>query len=326
MKSVLTLILFAGEKELDILFYLKVTNEEKAAISANPAEIERLTWLSDSELDQFICNDSNLITPWFREIYDVFRPLYKNLSIISDTHTDELKIHRAGNLSFQRANAESDHLLQLPFSYLSSNPGKKIRTLLCRVCAEIDTSIKPEHVKSISHIVERIHASSLLHDDIEDKSSSRRGAPCAHLIYGAARVINTGCFNYFKALKTVDETFHVLSDEHKYKMTQLILDTLCNLHRAQGADILWAENNFVPNREQYLEMIDGKTSALFMLCASLSGICGDKELANLVAINFREFGRFFQIRDDYINICDPDYWKEKGFFEDADEVSNKNSI
>lgn len=31
------------------------------------------------------------------------------------------------------------------------------------------------------------------------------------------------------------------------------------------------------------------------------------------------FGRFFQIRDDFANICDPAYWKSKGFYEDADE-------
>lgn len=277
--------LCTGEKELDTLFYLQVTEEEKASIRRDPSEIEALKWLDDEDLEKFIRSDSNLITPWFRAIYEEYKPMFKNLST-SDV-PEELPMLRAGDVSFQRANVCHEHLLQLPFSYLCSNPGKQIRTLLCKAYAEVDTSLNARDLEAVSQVVERIHAASLLHDDIEDKSVTRRGAPCAHLIFGTARVINTGCYNYLKALQTVEKEFKDKPVELRHKMTQAVLETLCTLHRAQGADIWWAENSCTPSRKDYIEMIDGKTGALFQLCAQLSGLCADEKMGALVADQFK---------------------------------------
>ena len=285
---------YSGEKELDTLFYLQVTDEEKEAISRDPDEIEAVTWLDDEDLEKFIRSDRNLITPWFRAIYEVYKPLYKTLSTMDIP--DELPTHRAGDVSFQRADLSHEHLLQLPFSYLCSNPGKQIRTLLCKAYAEVDTSLSGKDLDTVSQVVERIHAASLLHDDIEDKSVTRRGAPCAHLIFGTARVINTGCYNYLKALQAVEKGFKDKPTEVRHRMTQAVLETLCTLHRAQGADILWAENNCTPSRKDYIEMINGKTGALFQLCAQLSGLCADEKIGALVAEQFKgRCAHFFRL-------------------------------
>lgn len=274
-----------GEKELDTLFFLQVNDAEKKGIRCNKEEIECLKWLDDEELSSFIASDRNLITPWFRAIYNEYKPLYKVMSTLDIPST--LPVLRAGNVSFERADSGDDHLLQLPFSYLCSNPGKSIRSMLCSAYAQVDTSISASHVDSISQIVERIHAASLLHDDIEDKSTTRRGAPCAHIVFGVARVINTGCFNYLKAMQFIEEAFKGLPMEKRYRITQLTLDTLATLHRAQGADINWAESDFVPTKQQYVQMIDGKTGALFKLCALIGGVCSDQEMSQVVADEFK---------------------------------------
>mmetsp|Transcript_9442 Transcript_9442/g.10762 ORF Transcript_9442/g.10762 Transcript_9442/m.10762 type:complete len:535 (-) Transcript_9442:934-2538(-) len=309
-----------GEKEIDTLYFMEVTDEEKENIKLNPEEIEAVQWVSDDELRQLFENERMLITPWFRAIYYNMCPLYKNMKEFPvSAPNKDLPVFNVGDVSYATANVELDHLLQLPFSYLCSNPGKAIRTMLCHAYAEIDKTMKIEDTETVATLVEKIHAASLLHDDIEDKSSSRRGAPCAHLIYGIARTINTGAFNYLDAALSLDKTMAHFDESKRYKMITSTLSMLCTLHRAQGADITWAEGGYCPSKSDYLDMISGKTCALFRHCATLSGICGDEATAIKYGPKFEEFGTFFQIRDDFANVCDPVYWKSKGFYEDGDE-------
>ena len=100
----------------------------------------------------------------------------------------------------------------------------------------------------------------------------------------------------------------------------LVAETLVRLHRGQGADIQWSETAYVPSLVEYMSMIAGKTGALLELIPRLAAMYGttdahDRRWSTL----FQRLGIYFQIRDDFCNICDPVYWAAKGFFEDLDE-------
>jgi geranylgeranyl pyrophosphate synthase len=95
---------------------------------------------------------------------------------------------------------------------------------------------------------------------------------------------------------------------------------MLDLHRGQNVDICWGENSMVPSVRDYLDMVDNKTGRLFAAAARMGSICsGHAALGQAAAQALLDLGRFFQIRDDLCNACDPAYWRSKGFFEDCNE-------
>ncbi len=191
-----------------------------------------------------------------------------------------------------------------PFNYTLQNKGKNFRTALIKLFASI-YEVPKELIEQISSDITCIHTTSINIDDIQDESTTRRSKTCSYLIYGVANTINASFYALFKTLENM---------QHKYPIpvTQIVLKEIVNLHEGQGYDILWNELKYVPTIEEYNKMIDLKTTSLFRLINNLCNKLGKckKENSELVY----EMGNFYQIRDDYINCCDPNYWKEKGFF------------
>lgn len=308
-----------GEKEIDTLFVLNVTAAEVDDMRLNPEEVEAVQWVDDERLAALAADDECLLTPWFRAIMKrVGQPFGAGLA--AGATASPQPWFRVGNCAMPSADAASQVLLQAPFSYLCSNPGKGVRAELVRLYAAADGQVTPQDVAGIVSIVQRIHNASLLHDDIEDGSSTRRGAPCAHLLWGVAQTINTGTFNFLRAAQSVDDVMAHRDEPTRSAMLRRVLDRVLDLHRGQNADIVWGDLALCPTVAQYCEMIDHKTGRLFQLCADLGALCsGDAAKGEEMAAQFLQLSRFFQIRDDFANICDPQYWAGKGFYEDADE-------
>jgi len=99
-------------------------------------------------------------------------------------------------------------------------------------------------------------------DDIEDNSKLRRGTPVAHVVYGVPQTLNTANLVYFMALSEV----HALGNP---RAVQVFLDEMLNLHRGQGLDIFWRDNNVCPTEEEYIHMVKNKTGGLFRLSVLL---------------------------------------------------------
>ena len=99
------------------------------------------------------------------------------------------------------------HLLE-PYHYISSTPGKNIRSALID-CFQLWLGVPPNNsndknqdiLSEIKSIVASLHNASLLIDDIEDNSKLRRGNPVAHSIFGVASCINCANYVYFLAME-----------------------------------------------------------------------------------------------------------------------------
>ena len=95
------------------------------------------------------------------------------------------------------------------------------------------------------------------------------------------------------------------------------------MHVGQGLDIKWTANKIIPSMEEYNTMMDNKTGAGFCGPIELCLISTPEKVSENVKQQFLELGkyigRFFQIRDDYINLTCPKYWQSKTFCEDFDE-------
>ncbi|KAJ6257964.1 Dimethylallyltranstransferase [Drechslerella dactyloides] len=203
-----------------------------------------------------------------------------------------------------------------PYDYLSSLPGKDIRSQLIEAF-NVYLQVPEQSLAIIKHVVAMLHNASLLVDDVEDNSLLRRGFPVAHSLFGVAQTINSANYIYFRAMNEITrldnpECIHAFTEE------------LINLHRGQGMDLFWRDTLTCPSEDDYLEMVSNKTGGLFRLAIKLMqaqsaskvrtyGWFSDYiDLVNLM-------GLIFQIRDDYMNLQSEQYAKNKGFAEDLTE-------
>lgn len=97
----------------------------------------------------------------------------------------------------------------------------------------------------------------------------------------------------------------------------IYVQELLNLHRGQGMDLFWRETLTCPNEDEYLDMVGNKTSGLFRLAVKLMQAESrtEKDCVSLVNV----LGLVFQICDDYLNLSNTTYTKNKGLCEDLTE-------
>lgn len=99
-------------------------------------------------------------------------------------------------------------------------------------------------------------------DDVQDDSDLRRGVPVAHHIYGVPQTINTANYVIFLALQEVMK-LNIPS------MMQVCTEELINLHRGQGIELYWRDSLTCPTEEEYIDMVNNKTSGLLRLAVRL---------------------------------------------------------
>ena len=117
-------------------------------------------------------------------------------------------------------------------------------------------------------------------------------------------------------ISLVDKLFENKTFEIRCKIKNEIINTLLVIHKGQCMDIYWGDFALCPTIEEYFQMIKYKTAELFTCIVKISNCISNTE--GLILI-YQQIGIFYQIRDDFCNIVDPEYWKKKGFYEDSDE-------
>lgn len=207
------------------------------------------------------------------------------------------------------AQKEQDEILLQPFAYIQQIPGKQFRSELA-LAFNHWLNIPAEKLHQIGEIVQMLHNSSLLIDDIEDNSILRRGVPVAHSIYGVPSTINAANYVLFLSLQKVQQLGHP-------EATNVYTEQLLELHRGQGMEIYWRDNFTCPSESDYKLMTIRKTGGLFMLAIRLMQLFSEnkEDFTKLTAI----LGLYFQIRDDYCNLSLKEYTQNKSFAEDLTE-------
>ena len=206
-----------------------------------------------------------------------------------------------------------DEILLEPFTYLLRKKGKDIRPKLLKAF-NIWLKVPDEKVKLIGDIIQMLHNSSLLVDDIQDNSVLRRGNPCAHKIYGVASTINSANYVYFIGLEKILEL-------NNPEAVHIFKESMLELHRGQGMEIYWRDTFMCPTENEYRDMTVRKTGGLFNLAVKLMQLFSNND--DCPAYDYVELtsllGLYFQIRDDYANLCLDEYFANKSFGEDLTE-------
>ncbi|MBQ9495632.1 MAG: polyprenyl synthetase family protein [Treponema sp.] len=224
------------------------------------------------------------------------------------------------------------HLLQLvePCKQLIALGGKRWRPLLLVLCAESARSfyrenalLSEEATYTLAPLVEFVHTASLIHDDIEDCSDTRRGKPAAYITYGIDSALNAASWLYFEACVRIDAL--PIAAAAKAKFSALYTKELRRLHVGQAMDIFWHRNkSHIPSLEEYTAMVQHKTGTLASLAAQAGIIAGggtDEEAAHAGDIA-AEIGGGFQILDDVQNLTTGNPGKKRG----DDIVEGKKSL
>ena len=181
--------------------------------------------------------------------------------------------------------------------------GKRIRPLIALLCCAAAGGTWQSILPAASAI-ELIHSFTLIHDDIEDQSDTRRGRTTLWKLWGIPQAINTGDSLFAMSRLTTLRLIETDINPELILEAQHTLDQAClRLTQGQHLDLAYETQEEV-SVDDYLKMIEGKTSALITasstIGAQLAGSPGP------IIDKYRTFGHHlglaFQVQDDILGI------------------------
>jgi geranylgeranyl pyrophosphate synthase len=277
-------------------------------------------WLIPTEINQML-KQNIYFTPLFRKIWSEYFSTSVDClevaEIMNEVYTGN--IVDFGNITHPAGDSETEYLLELPVSYISSVPGKDLRRMIIEILGEI-YEIDHDTTELIAQTVNKIHSASLVLDDVEDRSRLRRGVKCAHLIFGETFAINT---SFHQISKTIFDIMRTAPD-FGVPFGKAIYDLITG----QTCEMYWNEFKSVPNHSELERIMHLKTSPLFVCALDCITVQTKNSrvieyqtngLTDLFYSFLKKIGLWFQIKDDLINLTDAEYWKKKGFCDDFDE-------
>lgn len=186
---------------------------------------------------------------------------------------------------------------------VQAGSGKRVRPLLCLLVNSAAGGDWQQATPGGSAI-ELIHNFSLIHDDIQDASYTRRGRPTLWQIWGANQAINSGDAMFSLAHVAMSRLLERdVPADIVVRAIRRLDETCLDLTIGQHLDMSFENRNEV-SVEEYLEMIEGKTAALLSFSAELGARVAQQSTE--VIQHYAEFGRdlglAFQVRDDVLGI------------------------
>lgn len=202
--------------------------------------------------------------------------------------------------------------------------GKRIRPLLVLLTAAAAGG-KWEDALPAAAAVELLHNFSLIHDDIEDRSRTRRGRETVWARWGEALAINAGDAMYALAFSALDRLIETVGKHAALDAYRILTETCICLTGGQHLDISFETAHSLP-LESYWPMVSGKTGSLISASVRLGAVCAgaDSKIINEMQAFGQTLGLSFQIQDDWLGI-----WgisSETGKSSENDLASGKKTL
>lgn len=217
------------------------------------------------------------------------------LSIIKQPITQEMNDFIA--LFNQALTYPQDGMLDSVLKHISQRGGKRMRPILTLLMAKNYGTVSPvTHHAAIA--LELLHTASLVHDDVVDESSERRGQASVNASFNNKVAVLVGDYILSTALLHVSYTNHLP-----------IVENLAELGRTLAAGEIQQLDNIQRkeiSEDVYYQIIEKKTAVLFASCAAIGSIsAGASDVEVQRAKDFGiNLGMMFQIRDDIFDYFD----------------------
>ena len=206
---------------------VNVEGEMNGLVVKGPGFIERSGFCPIHRLDQFLAAVSRETRKSIRAILPI-EPTYEQMRQLVAGKGREHYLQGIDPDQYSRA------LIQ-PLREIIDRGGKSWRSYAPLACFDAVGGDSRRELGYWLAVTELLHVGSLIVDDVEDKSSIRRGGPACHKIYGEALAINCGTASYFLfQILLIDSRFSVTD---KLRIYELYFETLRAAHAGQALDI-----------------------------------------------------------------------------------------
>ncbi len=195
-----------------------------------------------------------------------------------------------------RERMASEHAPRIPevTAHLVDAGGKRVRPMLTLATARLCGYDGPYHVH-LAATVEFIHTATLLHDDVVDESERRRGRPSANLLWDNQSSVLVGDYLFARA-------FQLMTETGRLDVLRVLSDASATIAEGEVLQLSVAQN-LATTEEIYLNVVRGKTAALFSAATQVGAMIADAD-ARVVQALFTygdALGVSFQIADDVLD-------------------------
>jgi geranylgeranyl pyrophosphate synthase len=232
------------------------------------------------------------------------------LATAKDLLSEELRLLEGRLLEIIAGDFE---LVNTMVARLVAAGGKRLRAILVLLAARGDggRSESTEAAVEVAAVCELVHLATLIHDDVIDQATTRRGVPTIHTELGNQITVLMGDHLYARAIR------HLITATRRADLVQILANTvaeLCEGEIRQLNETRWLgrlagpdgggtfAERFEPRSREYLGIIAQKTAGFFGACGQMGAmVAGDAELSELMRDYGFNLGMAFQITDDLLD-------------------------
>lgn len=198
--------------------------------------------------------------------------------------------------SLIRERMASKHAPRIPevTAHLVEAGGKRLRPMLTLAAARMLGYEGGNHLR-LAATVEFIHTATLLHDDVVDESEQRRGRPTANLLWDNKSSVLVGDYLFARS-------FQLMTETGSLDVLRILSNAAATI--AEGEVLqLTAAANLATTEDIYLQVVRGKTAALFAAACEVGGVISGAPDAQVAALHTYgdALGIAFQIADDLLD-------------------------
>jgi len=182
-------------------------------------------------------------------------------------------------------------------SYIIGSGGKRLRpqmVLLAAGACGLDPDTE-SHPVTVAAIIEFIHTSTLLHDDVVDASELRRGRDTANSVWGNEAAVLVGDFLYSRS-------FEMMVEVQSLEVMSILAATTNRIAEGEVMQLLNVREPGI-SEAQYIQVIEAKTARLFQAATELGAVLAgeSREMQAALAAYGMHLGTAFQIADDVLD-------------------------